>query len=87
MQGSTQTLMRSLLSCICAAPPVLNSWSHTGFWAAKDIMPQNHGAGTIYYIGSGLWALEWLWSMYTLKVVYSGFRGKNQGRAVTNTVV
>ncbi|GAB4818422.1 hypothetical protein N2152v2_005468 [Parachlorella kessleri] len=69
------------------APPVLNSWSHTGFWAAKDIMPQNHGVGTIYYIGSGLWALEWLWSMYTLKAVYSGFRGKKQGRAVNDTAV
>ncbi len=53
------------------------SWSHTGFWSAQGIMKHNHGAGTIYYIGAGLWTLECLWSFYTLKSVYSSFRGKN----------
>lgn len=59
------------------APPILNSWSHTGFWITiQTVFNQNKGLGVIYFIGSGLWAVEFLWSFWTLKMVYSAFRGK-----------
>jgi len=59
------------------APPILNSWSHTGFWITiQSVFGDNTGLGVIYFIGSGLWALEFMWSFWTLKKVYTAFRGK-----------
>ncbi|GAB4814635.1 hypothetical protein N2152v2_001681 [Parachlorella kessleri] len=63
------------------APPILNSWSHTGYWSAIRVISQNTGAGVIYFIGAALWSLEFVWSFWTLKVVYSAFRGKNMNMA------
>lgn len=65
------------------APPILNSWSHTGFWSATSVIGKNTGAGVIYFIGAGLWSIEFLWSFWTLKDVYANFRGqgKNLGQA------
>lgn len=59
------------------APPILNSWTHTGFWITiQSVFGRNTGLGVIYFIGSGLWAVEFLLSFWTLKKVYSAFRGK-----------
>jgi hypothetical protein len=59
------------------APPILNSDSHTGFWVAiSSVFGDNTGVGIIYFIGAGLWALEFVWSFWTLKRVYSAFRGQ-----------
>lgn len=58
-------------------PPILNSWSHTGFWIAiQDVRTENEGLSIVYYIGAALWSLEFLWSFWTLKKVYSAFRGQ-----------
>lgn len=65
------------MPAVRAAPPILNSWSHTGVYAAYHVYKHNKGAGIIYYIGGGLWAAEFLWSFWALKVAYSSFRGKN----------
>lgn len=58
-------------------PPILNSSSHAGFWiTAQWVFQQNNGLGVVYFIGSALWSLEFLWSFWTLKQVYTAFRGK-----------
>lgn len=63
-----------------AAPPILNSSSHTGFWEAINVISDNTGVGVMYFIGAALWAVEFLWSFWVLKLVYSCFRG--QGHTV-----
>lgn len=30
----------------------------------------------MYFIGAALWALEFIWSFWVLKLVYSAFRGQ-----------
>ncbi|KAL6781260.1 hypothetical protein ACKKBG_A10420 [Auxenochlorella protothecoides x Auxenochlorella symbiontica] len=62
------------------APPILNSSSHTGFWEAINVISDNTGVGVMYFIGAALWAVEFLWSFWVLKLVYSCFRG--QGHTV-----
>jgi hypothetical protein len=58
-------------------PPILNAESHAGFWIAlSKEMGANTGVGIVYLIGASLWALEFLWSFWTLKGVYGAFRGK-----------
>lgn len=64
------------------APPILNSTSHAGFWiTVQTIFPNNAGLGIIYFIGSGLWTLEFVWSFWTLQRVYGAFRGKGMTAA------
>lgn len=41
------------------------------------MISKNTGAGVMYFIGAGFWAIEFLWSFWTLKLVYANFRGKN----------
>lgn len=63
-------------------PPILNDWSHTGFWVTlQKVMGENTGLSIIYFIGAGLWSLEFVWSFWTLKKVYSAFRGKGLSAA------
>ena len=58
-------------------PPILNSTSHTGWWVTvQDVYGENSGLGIVYYIGAALWSLEFVWSFWTLKRVYTAFRGK-----------
>lgn len=64
------------------APPILNATSHTGFWVTiSSVYGDNHGVGIVYFIGAALWAAEFLWSFWTLKKVYSAFRGKGMTAA------
>jgi secretory carrier-associated membrane protein len=59
------------------APPILNAKSHTGFWITiQSVYSDNKGLGVVYFIGSALWAIEFLWSFWTLKKVYGAFRGQ-----------
>ena len=37
---------------------------------------KNTGVGVMYFISGGFWILEGVWSFWTLKKVYSGFRGQ-----------
>ncbi len=63
-------------------PPILNSTSHTGWWVTvQNVYGENTGLGVIYYIGAALWSLEAVWSFWTLKGVYSAFRGKGMTAA------
>lgn len=64
------------------APPILNDWSHTGFWVTlQKVMGENTGLSVIYFIGAALWSLEFLWSFWALKRVYGAFRGKGLSAA------
>ena len=63
-------------------PPILNDWSHTGFWVAvQNVRPENNGLAIVYYIGGALWSIEFLWSFWVLKRVYAAFRGKGHTAA------
>lgn len=58
------------------APPIINSWSHVGFWVgAQEVSQESSALAVLYYIGGGLWSAEFLWSFWTLKKVYWAFRG------------
>jgi hypothetical protein len=56
-------------------PPILAKWSLTGWWAAINMIDKNDAVGILYFIGAALWSLEFLWSFWTLKNVYTAFRG------------
>ncbi|KAL4550187.1 hypothetical protein Ndes2526B_g08349 [Nannochloris sp. 'desiccata'] len=63
-------------------PPILNSTSHTGWWVTvQNVYGENKGLGVVYYIGAALWSLEAVWSFWTLKRVYTAFRGKGMTAA------
>lgn len=67
------------------APPILNSLSHTGFWEAINVIGDNTGVGVVYFIGAALWSIEFLWSFWVVKMVYSVFRGGGHNmRSVRN---
>lgn len=58
------------------APPIINSWSHAGFWVgAQEVQGESSALAILYYIGGGFWSAEFLWSFWTLKKVYWAFRG------------
>jgi hypothetical protein len=58
------------------APPIINSWSHVGFWVgAQEVQGESGALAVLYYIGGGFWSIEFLWSFWTLKKVYWAFRG------------
>ena len=69
-----EELVTSASSCFSlAAPPILNSWSHTGYWSAIRVIGENTGAGVIYFIGAGLWSLEFVWSFWCVPCVSPGW--------------
>lgn len=77
---STAHLIFTAWSAI--APPILNSWSHTGFWVAvQEVRPDNSGLAIVYYLGGAFWSVEFFWSFWALKRVYSAFRGKGHTAA------
>lgn len=75
--------MANLVFCIWSAisPPVLASWSHAGFMTAISAIGDNKGVGVMYFIGAAFWSLESLWTLWTLKAVYSSFRGQGMTAA------
>lgn len=38
----------------------------------------------MYFVCGGLWALEFLWSLWTVKLVYWDFRGKGAARLASS---
>ncbi|KAK9819936.1 hypothetical protein WJX72_004131 [[Myrmecia] bisecta] len=64
-----------LWSAIAPPLPMTNDWSHTGYIVCLKAFDKNTFTGVIYVIGAVLWTMESLWSFWTLKSVYSSFRG------------
>lgn len=47
---------------------------------AISAIGKNTGVGVMYFIGAAFWSLESVWCIWTMKKVYSAFRG--QGHTV-----
>jgi len=69
----------------CISPPFFGGkgWSLTGIIPTSTAFGKASWLGVIYAIGTALWSLEAIYSMYTIKQVYAHFRGSGaQDRAV-----
>lgn len=66
---------------VCAAPPILNQYSHAGWMSAITIVGKNSGVGVMYFIGAAMWSLEVCLSFVTLQRVYAAFRSGGHSSA------
>lgn len=57
-------------TCLHLSHPTAPAWQINGF------------VGVIYICTAVAWALESLWSLWTLKTIYQDFRGRGGGAAV-----
>lgn len=68
------------------APPIINQYSHTGFWVATEMLDSKKngnpdddvpkGVAIYYYVAGAFWAIECAWCIWVLKLVYAQFRGR-----------
>ena len=68
----------------CISPPLFGGkgWSLAGVIPTSSAFGKAGWLGTVYAIGTSLWALEAVFSMYVVKQVYAQFRGSGaQDRA------
>lgn len=72
--------------------PCSQCWPHvyadtlTPTWCALQTIGSNALTGIFYLVGGAVWTLESLWSFWTLKAVYSAFRGGGGDRRLKQEV-
>lgn len=79
MLGFFITFIAHIGFCTWAAIAVPFSqeyWSFAGFVAATRALDVSLGCGAIFFVGSALWTLEALYSLWVLKDVFFFFKGK-----------